>query len=101
MSDLHAANAQYHQDCKTKFLHSRYLDRLSISLKEEKDYALPCVIKHMKENDKQLWNSVEIHNIYTENGGYKLSRRSLVNAFCDHFSDLLLVLSSPGVASIY
>ena len=30
----------------------------------------------MKANEKEMWNSVEVHNIYFENGGYKLNRLS-------------------------
>ena len=29
VSDLHAADTRYHQDCKTKFLHSKYVDQIA------------------------------------------------------------------------
>ena len=30
----------------------------------------------MKANEKEMWNSVEVHNIFFENRGYKLNRLS-------------------------
>ena len=99
-SDLHAADARYDQECKTNFLYSSYLDRLAKTSENDIDIALPCVIKFMKANEKEMWNSVEVHNIYSKNGGHKLQRRNLVNTLKNHFGASLVVLSSPGLASI-
>ena len=100
ISDLHAPDACYHHDCKTEFLHSSYVESLANSSKEEMDLAFPSLVGHMKNNEKETWSSVDIHNIYAQNGGYKLNRQSLVSAFCDYFGDTLLVLSVPGLANI-
>ena len=54
----------------------------------------------MNENSKETWNTVCINNIYSENGGYKLNRRNLVNSLCNHSGDSLLVFSASGVASV-
>ena len=64
------------------------------------DNSLPCVINFMKASENEIWNSVEVHNIYCENGGYKPNRRKLKNALNNYIGDSLLVFSSPGVASI-
>ena len=32
--------------------------------------------KFMKANEKEMWNSVDVQNIYSENGEYKLNRLS-------------------------
>ena len=100
ISDLHAADARYYQDCKTEFLHSSYVERLANSSKEEMDLAFPSPVRHMKNNEKETWSSGDIHNIYAQNGGYKLNRRSLVSVLCDHFGDTLFALSAPGLANI-
>ena len=55
----------------------------------------------MKAYEKEMWNSVEVHNIYSENGGYKLNRRNLANILKNYFCDSLTACSSPGVASIF
>ena len=48
ISDLHATDARYHQDCKTEFLHSSYVVRLANSSKEEMDLAFPSPVRHEK-----------------------------------------------------
>ena len=53
ISDLHAADARYYQDCKTEFLHSSYVERLANSSKEEMDLAFPSLIRHTKNNEKE------------------------------------------------
>ena len=73
LSDLHAADARYHQDCKTLFLHLKYVDLLAQKSYETlanpaHDY-LKFTIKS-KQHEKEMWNSVEIYNMYSEKGGY-------------------------------
>ena len=100
LSDLHAAGARYHQECKTNFFHSSYLDRLAKTSDNDIDIALPRIIKLMKANEKEMWKSEEVHNIYTENGEYRLNRRNLAKALKNHFGDSLVIFSSPGEVSI-
>ena len=59
-----------------------------------------CVIKFMKASEKEMWNSVEVHNIYSENGGgCKQNSWNLKNVLKDHLGDSLVVLPSPSAAS--
>ena len=48
----------------------------------------------------RTWNSIEMYSLYSELGGTKLSRCSLIKTVHDHFHQNLLVLSSRGIASI-
>ena len=103
MSDQHAANARYHADCKLLFLHSKYVDIASSSsdttvVDSGLDYV-KLTIKN-KKNEKEWWDSVEIFNLYSENGGYLLSRRSLMDKLIRHFGKEVAYLSSPGYASV-
>jgi hypothetical protein len=52
----------------------------------------------MREHKSRMWNSVELHKLYVYGG--TLSRRFLVRSVEQALSPDLLVLSSPGVASI-
>ena len=61
ISDLHAADARYHQDCKA-LLAEQCSDGDAI------DHALECVKKEMQESETEMWNSVEIYNKYSEHG---------------------------------
>jgi hypothetical protein len=54
----------------------------------------------MRSNKVRVWNSVEVHEQYIELGGTDLSRRALVNVLYERLQPDLLILSSPGVASI-
>ena len=60
--DLNAVDARYHQECKKEFLHSSYLGRLAKTSENNIENALPCTIKFTKVNEKEMWNSVEVHN---------------------------------------
>ena len=64
------------------------------------DLAFPSLVRHMENNEKETWSSVDIHNIYSQNSGYKLKRKSLVSALCDFLGNTLLVLSASGLANI-
>ena len=46
-----------------------------------------------------MWNSVEVHKLYTDSGGCLLSRSNLIKALQEQFCDLV-VLSAPGYAHI-
>ena len=103
VSDLHAADARYRQYCKTKFLHSKYVDQIASQITtggSKIDIGLESVKTTLKENPREMWNSVELYNLYSEHGGYKLSRRALVKLLVEIFGDEVVLLSSPGVASL-
>ena len=88
------------QECKANFLNSSCLDRLVKTSENDIDNALPCDRKFVKANENEMSNSVEVHNIYSSNGGYKPDRQDLTNARKNHSVDSFVILSSPGVASI-
>jgi hypothetical protein len=55
------------------------------------------LLTQMSLDFTRIWNSVELHSLYSELGGTLLSRRSLIKSVHEHFHSNLLVLSSPGV----
>ncbi|KAG0724983.1 hypothetical protein GWK47_004857 [Chionoecetes opilio] len=99
----HAADARYHVACRTNFMSSR---STSAAVKEaqadkpELDKGLQVVISILKEDMSHNWNSVDLFNLYIENEGNALSRRQLIAELSAHFGKDLVVLSSPGIASI-
>ena len=58
------------------------------------------IIGILNEDQSQIWNSVELHTLYVENGGTDLSRRFLVTRLLEYFGDNLVALSCPGIATI-
>jgi hypothetical protein len=95
VSDLHAADARYHRDCIAKFFTNR--PSAEGSSTEACDSALDELLTQMSLDFTRIWNSVELHSLYSELGGTLLSRRSLIKSVHEHFHSNLLVLSSPGV----
>jgi len=59
------------------------------------------IVKSIMNNDRtSMWTSVEISKIYENHGGSKLSRKALVDELVKGFSDELITLYSPGLASL-
>jgi len=102
ISDLHAAGARYHVNCKAHFLASSSVTCTSgKSIKNElDDSALEYVIDVMSKDLSQLWNSVELYQVYSYNGGNVLSRKTLLRKLLEFFGDDLVVLHSAGLANV-
>ena len=97
VSDLHAADARYHRDCLAKLFTNRPSAESST---EACDSVLEELLSQMSLDVTRIWNSAELYTLYSELGGTLISRRFLIKSVCEHFHPNLLVLTSPGVASI-
>ena len=99
VSNLHAADARYHRDCIAKFFTNKPSAESST---EVRDSALDGLLIQMSSDFTKIWNSVELYSLYNELGGTLdlFSQHSLIKSVCEYFHSNLLVLSSPGVASI-
>ena len=102
ISDLHAADARYHQDWKTLFLHPKDVEQLASKASEplEVDIGLESVKKALRKSQKELWNSVDLCSMSSESGGFKYSRRTLIKVLVDYFGDEVVLLSCTGLANI-
>ena len=96
ISDLHAADARYHKQCRSQFFSN---DPQKIK-HDVVDDALHKLTKEMLQNETTIWNSVECYRRYQELGGTKLQRRNLTQVLPQVVGNLL-VLSSPGMASMF
>lgn len=101
VSDLHAADAQYHLDCYNAFMSPRAIQASANTIKitTDVDKAFLQVIEEMEHDKGHIWNSVDIHGMYNSLGGDKLSRRHLVEGVTEHFGPELIMLSGHGYAS--
>lgn len=103
LSDLHAADARYHVDCMSKFLGERSVKYAfaSVSHAGQDDDAFNALVTELSQDLSKIWNSVELFQLYEDNGGTRLTaRKQLVKQLSHHFGEDLLVLSSPGVANL-
>lgn len=95
-SDLHAADARYHRACKTSFLYN-----FKINSDEPEDPFFIALTDTMSANRTKMWNSAELLQEYEESGGTAITqRKTLMQKIKKYFEDALIVLSSPGIASI-
>ena len=95
---MHAADARYHKSCRVNFMFPK---SMSAAVEEgHEDESLQIIIGILNEHQSQIWNSVELHTLYVENGGTDLSRRFLVTRLLEYFGDNLVALSCPGIAII-
>ena len=95
VSDLHAADGQYHDD---RNIHT---DSNTIRhFPQPDDSAFDASIEEIAVNKSNIWNSLEIKDIYASHGGIVLPRRKLIDMVVNHSGDDLIELSGNGVASI-
>ena len=103
VSDLHAADGQYHDDCYKQFMNHKNVQAASntaTNFPKPDDSAFDALIEDISVNKSHVWNSLEIQDTYANHGGMLLPRRKLIDRLVSHFGDDLLVLSGNGVASI-
>ena len=106
VSDLHASDARYHKDCMSRFFSNRMnpagqADATQTSHREyQPDMALKHMITILSNDQKRIWNSVELHQEYQDHGGVDLTRSQLLENLCSNFCGDLLIISSPGYANV-
>ena len=71
ITDLYAADAQYHQTCFTSFVSWRNISAaVKSKSKQQKpdpvNFAFSCVISLLKSDLGKLWNSVELYDVYSQ-----------------------------------
>ena len=71
VSDLHAADARYHEDCRSSFMAPRSVKSASGSVEPSTvgDEALELTVSEIRSNPSRIWNSLELHNMYLSHGG--------------------------------
>lgn len=83
LSDRHASDARYYVDCKLKLMCPGSVDAAarataSISANDLIDLDFEYLVNVMMANKSRIWNSVELHDLYSKEANVKLSRRSLM-----------------------
>jgi hypothetical protein len=99
ISDLHAADARYHEDCKSSFMEPRSVRAAASGTKpkETEDSALQSTIIQMSNESSRIWNTVDAYDQYLSHGEELLSRRMLLEKPTEHFGPDLLVLSGSSL----
>lgn len=100
ITDLHAADARYHDDCRKSFMSPRCIEFTTQKPGQSKDLALEAIMNEMQLDTSYVWTSIEIYNHYKGHGGTSLSRGKLIQQLTDVFHKELMVFASPGLANI-
>ena len=89
VSDLPSAECKYHVRCYSSFMKiPKYAD---LPTGNVDDNALKQVIEFLNGNRYKIWNSVELHCLYSDLGG-KLSRRKMFKKLTDCIDKDVLVI---------
>ena len=99
--DLIAAEARHHRDCMCKFMALRNIQL--IERESEADVTasgLQAVFSFMLENKYSLWDLAGLYGIYISCSSRLLSHSIVIEKVKERFSDDVIVLTSPGYASI-
>ena len=101
-TDLHCAEARYHDDCRKEFM-----GRLNIQSAfnarnrgAEEDVPFQTLCKAMLDSPEKTWSSIELYSWYKAEGGKTVSRRELMIKIKEYYGEKVLVLTSPGIANI-
>ena len=100
LTDLPAADAQYHKKCYKDFVTIPKYTDLSSHCEVTDDDALKMVIDDMY--DKQFsctWTSTELHDIYCRFGGI-LSSKQMLTKLIDCLGDDIVLVRMEGCASV-
>ena len=103
LSDLHAADGQYHRDCYKSFISHGNVRSARTNVDHDDDdtgNAVIALVGDMTEDKAHVWNTVEVEELNVSYGGYRSTRRHQIEQLSDHFGTDLLDLRGKGVASL-
>ena len=97
VSDLHAADARYHDDCRKRFM----VGRLTPATCDEKfdEPAFLQLVSVLSMEKSKVWTASDIYDLYKEYGG-TLKHRSLPSNLEEHYQGNLVIFWSHGLSSI-
>ena len=75
--------------------------RLATSNTLASEVAVEAVVSTVKADTDRVWSSVELQTLYKEKGGVDCNRSRLLNSLKEIMGDEIVMLSSPGVATMF
>ena len=75
--------------------------RLATSNTLASEVAVEAVVSTVKADTDRVWSSVELQTLYKEKGGVDCNRSRLLNSLKEIMRDEIVMLSSPGVATMF
>ena len=75
--------------------------RLATSNTLASEVAVEAVVSTVKADTDRVWSSLELQTLYKEKGGVDCNRSRLLNSLKEIMGDEIVMLSSPGVATMF
>lgn len=100
LTDLPAADAQYHKRCYDDFVQVPRFSNLSSGSCQIDDNALELLIRDMFRNQElRTWTTLELYDMYCGFGGL-LSRQQMFTKLTTYLGDDIVVIRMEGCASV-
>jgi hypothetical protein len=97
LSDLPSAECKYHVRCYNSFMKIPLYADLPTGTVDDKE--LQQVIECMNQNKSKVWNSIQLHELYTNLGG-ELTRREMFKKLTDCISKDFVIVRVDGCATL-
>ena len=90
---------RYHEKCLKLFQNPKEIASAKNDSSPDLS-ALKYVSRSIKNFPDKSWSSLELHEIYSTQGGIEGNRSRFITKLKDHMNEEIYVFSCPGVASI-
>ena len=97
ISDLHAAEARYHDSCRKNFMLFEIKEANTYASARDTDLVFDKLVEDIISNKPNIWTSSEVHESYLLHGG-KGCLKAVFAKLKKHFDDKLIVFSAPGLS---
>ena len=83
-ADLHAADTRYHRECYSRFFSGRtvYVEARG-PYSDIHSSTMELLAQHLQSQRSNIWNSVQLLEIYFELGGKPIRRSTLISSLCE------------------
>ena len=100
-TDLHAAEARYHERCLKEFTNPKSIDdaQKDNPVKSSEEFAIRFVIRTCRNEPDNVWTSVQLHQMYLEKGGSEKNSTRFLSNLKAEMKDDICVFSCPGKVS--
>ena len=83
-ADLHAADARYHRECYSRFFSHRFVHGEAREPPPDLHNSnIGLLAQHLQDQRSQIWNSVQLLELYYELGGKPIRRSTLISSICE------------------
>ena len=99
ISDLHTAEARYHDSCRKNSMLFKIKEANTYASTSDTDLAFDKLVEDIISSKSNIGTSSEVHENYLLHGG-KGCLKAVFAKLQKHFDDKLVIFSAPGLSSL-